>query len=186
MSLSRRSALLALAALPAACASPNPNLYVLASVPGTTHRGAPRTIVLRSIAIAHYLERSQIVRSSEGYRMDVLSNDWWGEPLDAMLSRILVGDLNQRLPGSTVYADSGAISMPSDATVEINLQRFDVDRDGAVLLAAQIAVDGKGMVSRGVTITVRPADTTTQALVAAMSIATGQLADTAAGMLAGA
>jgi N-acetylglutamate synthase/N-acetylornithine aminotransferase len=76
--------------------------------------------------------------------------------------------------------------MPSDATVEINLQRFDVDRDGAVLLAAQIAVDGKGMVSRGVTITVRPADTTTQALVAAMSIATGQLADTAAGMLAGA
>ena len=64
--------------------------------------------------------------------MDVLSNDWWGEPLDAMLSRILVGDLNQRLPGSTVYADSGAISMPSDATVEINLQRFDVDRDGAL------------------------------------------------------
>ncbi len=56
------------------------------------------SIDLRAIAIAHYLERSQIVRSSEGYRMDVLSNEWWGEPLDTMMGRILVQELNQRLP----------------------------------------------------------------------------------------
>jgi uncharacterized protein len=184
MNLSRRSALLALAALPAACSSPNPDLYVLASLPGATHAGAPRVIVLRGIAIPHYLERSQIVRSSEGYRIDVLSNEWWGEPLDAMLTRILVQELNQRLPGSTVYGDSGAISTPAAATVEINLQRFDLGRDGALLLAAQIAVDGKGTTSRGVTFTVRPADGTTRALVAAMSAATAQLADAIAGMLA--
>ena len=184
MALSRRSALLALAALPAACSSPNPDLYVLAAVPGATHAGAPRVIVLRAIAIARYLERSQIVRSSEGYRIDVLSNEWWGEPLDAMLSRILVQELNQRLPGSTVYADSGAISASAVATVEINLQRFDLNRDGALLLAAQIAVDGKRAASRGAAFTVRPADGTTRALVAAMSVATAQLADAIAGMLA--
>lgn len=183
MNLSRRFALLALAALPSACASPNPTLYVLASVPGATLSGAPRIVQLRAIGIPHYLERSQIVRSSEGYRMDVLSNEWWGEPLDAMMGRILVEELNQRLPGSTVYGDAGAISTPPDATVEINLQRFDLDRDGAVLLAAQIAVDGRRIASRGVRFTVRPADTTTGALVAAMSAATGQLADTVAGML---
>jgi hypothetical protein len=177
--------MLALATLPAACTSPNPKLYVLAPQPGATHPGAPRVIALRAIAIAHYLERSQIVRSSEGYRMDVLSNEWWGEPLDAMMSRILVQELNQRLPGSTVYGDSGAISTPADATVEINLQRFDLDRDGAVLLAAQIAVEGRRTASRGVSFTVRPADATTQALVAAMSAATAQLADAIAGMLAG-
>ena len=91
--------------------------------------GAPAPSRLRAIAIAHYLERSQIVRSSEGYRMDVLSNEWWGEPLDTMISRILVQELNQRLPGSTVYADNGAISTPPDATVEINLQRLDLDRE---------------------------------------------------------
>ena len=184
MTLSRRSALLAVTALPAACASPNPELYVLAAIPGATHAGAPRVIVLRAIAIAHYLERSQIVRSSEGYRIDVLSNQWWGEPLDAMLSRILVQELNQRLPGSTVYGDSGAISTPAAATVEINLLRFDLDRDGNLLLAAQIAVDGKGIRSRGVRFTVRPADATTRALVAAMSSATAELADAIAGMLA--
>jgi uncharacterized lipoprotein YmbA len=196
--LSRRLVLLTLAALPAACTSPNPTLYVLAPVPGTPQadppragRGGarnpagPRIVALRAISIPHYLERSQIVRSSEGYRMDVLANEWWGEPLDAMLSRILVQELNQRLPGSTVYGDSGAISTTPDVTVEINLQRFDLNRDGAALLAAQVAVEGKTTVSRGVAFTVRPPDGTTQALVAALSTATGQLADSVAGMVAG-
>ena len=184
MNLSRRFALLALATLPAACTSPNPKLYVLASVPGKTHAGAPHIIVLHAVATAHYLERSQIVRSSEGYRMDVLSNEWWGEPLGSMMSRILVEELSQRLPGSMIYADNGAISTPPDATVEINLQRFDLDRDGAVLLAAQIAVGGKRTLSRSVAFTARPADATTQALVEAMSTTTAQLADAVAGMLA--
>ena len=186
MSLSRAvAALLALAALPSACSLPQPDcLYVLAPIQGVTLAGAPRIVQLRAIAIAHYLERSQIVRSSEGYRLDVLSNEWWGEPLDTMMGRILVQELDQRLPGSTVYTDSGAIATPPDSTMEINLQRFDLDREGDVLLAAQIAVDGKRTASRGVTFTVRPPDATTGALVAAMSAAVGQLADTVAGMLA--
>jgi uncharacterized protein len=183
--LSRRGGLLALAAVLASCSSPNPKLYTLAMLPGKTHHGAPSVVDLRAIAIAHYLERSQIVRSSEGYRLEVLSNEWWGEPLDTMMGRILAEELNQRLPGSTVYTDSGAISTPADATVEINLQRFDLDRDGAVLLAAQIAVEGKRSASRAVALKDRPEDGTTQALVAAMSVAVAQLADTIAEMLAG-
>jgi uncharacterized lipoprotein YmbA len=185
MNRSRRFVLLALATLPAACASPDPALYVLAPVTGETHAAAPHVVQLRAIAIPHYLERNQIVRSSEGYRMDVLANEWWGEPVNAMMSRILVEELSQRLPGSVVYGESGAISTPPDATVEINLQRLDLDRDGAVLLAAQIAVDATGTASRGVAFTVHPADGTTKALVAAMSSATAQLADSVAGMLAG-
>ena len=98
-------------------------------MPGAARQaGAPRVIELRAIAIARYLERSQIVRSSEDYRLDVMGNDWWGEPLDAMMSRVLVQELNQRLPGSTVFGENGAISTPPDATVEINMQRFDLDR----------------------------------------------------------
>jgi uncharacterized lipoprotein YmbA len=186
MTLIRRVVLVVLAGLPAACTSPNPSLYVLAPVPGATHAAAPHIVALRAIAIPHYLERSQIVRSSEGYQMEmeVLSNEWWGEPLDTLMSRILVQELNERLPGSTVYGDSGAISTPPDATVEINLQRLDLNRDGVVLLAAQIAVDGKGVASRDVSFTVRPADGTTRALVAAMSTATAQLADVVAEMVA--
>jgi uncharacterized lipoprotein YmbA len=184
MNVSRRLALLALAAVPVACASPNPTLYVLAPVPGATRNSAPRTMALRAIAIAHYLERSQIVRSSEGYRMDILSNEWWGEPLDTMISRILVQELNQRLPGSTIYSDNGAISTPPDATVEINLQRLDLNSQGELVMSSQVAVDGRVSVSRGVSFTIRPATAATQALVAAMSEATGRLADTIAVMLA--
>ncbi len=181
--LSRRSALL-LAALPAACASPNPTLYVLAPVPGVVRAGAAHNIALRGISLARYLERSQIVSSSEGYRLAVLSNEWWGEPLDALINRILVQELTQRLPASVVYADNGAISIPPDATVEINVQRFDLDRASALLLQAQVAVSGRAPTSRGVALTVMPADATTAALVAAMSTAIGQLADVVAGALA--
>lgn len=182
--LSRRGGLLLLAALPAACASPNPTLYVLAPVPGVVRAGAAHNIALRGISLARYLERSQIVRSSEGYRLAVLSNEWWGEPLDALINRILVQELTQRLPASVVYADNGAISIPPDATVEINVQRFDLDRAGALLLQAQVAVSGRAPTSRGVALTVMPADATTAALVAAMSTAIGQLADVVAGALA--
>lgn len=183
MKLSRRFALLSLAALPAACSSPNPNLYALAAEPGPARTGAPKVIRLRAPSIPHYLERSQIVRSSEGFRMDVLSNDWWGEPVDSMLGRILADDLNQRLTGSIVYGDSGAISTPPDATVEVNLQRFDLDRDGMALLVAQIAVDGPRHGTRGVRFAVRPADPSTASLVAALSHATAELADAIAGMV---
>jgi uncharacterized protein len=181
--LSRRRALVALAALPAACSSPNPTLYVLAPISGPTQSRAPKVIVLRAIAIAHYLERSQIVRSSEGYRMDVISNEWWGEPLDTMMSRVLVQELNQRLAGSTVYADSGAISTPANATVEINMQRLDLDHQGALMLIAQVAVEGRRSETRGVSFAVQPADASTRALVAAMSQAVARLADAIAAML---
>ena len=101
-----------------------------------------------------------------------------------MMMRVLVLDLTQRLPGSVVYGDTGAITTPPDATVEVNVQRFDVDRDGAVLLAAQVAIEGGAGAARGASLTVRPADGSTQALVGAMSTATARLADVIAAMLA--
>ena len=88
--MTRFRAMLLLALLPMACASPNPSLYTLSVIPGAPQAGAPKTIELRSIALARYLERSQIVLSSEDFRLDVLNNEWWGEPLDAMLGRVLV------------------------------------------------------------------------------------------------
>ena len=98
-----RLAVLALAAVLAACSSPSPVLYTIAPVPGRVQTGGPKVIALQQISTARFLERSQIVRSSENYRLDVMSNDWWGEPLGAMLSRVLIEELGQRLPQSTVF-----------------------------------------------------------------------------------
>jgi uncharacterized protein len=169
----------------AACASPNPVLYTIAPVQGPAQTSPPLIVKLRTISLARFLERPNIVRSSEDYRLDVMSNDWWGEPLGAMLSRILVTELQQRLPGSTVFPESGAISANPNVTVEINIQRLDEDAAGQLILAAQISVSGRRMDTQTVRFAVAPPDATTTGFASAVSTAVGQLADTIAGMVAG-
>src|SRR5271165_69862 len=91
----RTLAAFGLAAALVACASPNPRLYSIAPVAGPPLTGGPKVIALQRIGLARYLERLQIVRSSENYRLEVASDDWWGEPLSAMLGRVLVEELGQ-------------------------------------------------------------------------------------------
>jgi uncharacterized protein len=177
----------ALLAAQVACSSPNPNLYTIAPVSGAAVSGAPKAIELRQIGLARYLERSQIVRSSENYRLDVMANDWWGEPLGAMLSRVLVEELSQRLPDSTVYAETGAVSVSPDATVELNVSRLDDNASGTLVLQAQAAVALKGRgepVMRSFRFELPPSDSNVAGQVAAISVAVGQLADGLATLLA--
>ena len=184
MPLSRRHALALIALLPAACTSPNPTLYTLATVPGPTHAHAPRLIKLRDVSLPHYLERSEIVRSTENYRLVVLPNDWWGESLSSMMNRVLVQDLSQRLPNSSVVSEIGAISGTPNATVGINVLRFDADQTGNVVLEAEIAITGHPAANRRVHLAAPLRGSTTSALVSAMSGTVGKLADAVAEMLA--
>jgi hypothetical protein len=145
-------------------------------------------VVLRTIGVANYLARRQIVRSSEYYRIDVLDNDWWGEPLDTMLGRVLVQELGERLPRSHVYEATGAVTATPDASIEVELQRLDMDGSGQLLLIAQAAVSfataRTPVVRRGFRIAVTPPSTSVAGQVGATSTAMGQLADGIAGMLA--
>src|SRR5215471_16626580 len=138
-----RLAVLAVAVALGACSSPNPVLYTIAPVQGRVQSTGPNVIALQQISMPRYLERSEIVRSSENYRLDVMSNDWWGEPLGAMLSRVLIEELSQRLPQSTVFSESGAVTASPDATIELNMQRLDEDASGNLVLQAQASVDFK-------------------------------------------
>lgn len=183
-------AILALAAALTACSSPSPVLYTIAPVPGRVQAGGPpggpKVIALQQISTARFLERSEIVRSSENYRLDVMSNDWWGEPLGAMLSRVLVEELGQRLPQSTVFAESGAVSASPDATIELNLQRLDEDAAGDLVLQAQASVSFKGrpgQALRNFRFVVTPPAPGVQGEVTAISMAVGQLADGISSML---
>ena len=181
-----RLAALAMAALLAACSSPDPVLYTLAPASGAVHSGGPRVVLLQQIAIAHFLERSQIVRSSENYRLEVMSNDWWGEPLGAMLSRVLIEELSQRLPQSTVIAENGAVSARPDVTIELNVQRLDEDAAGNVILQAQVAVRFTRQTQptlRSFQYSVPPTAPGVPGEVAAISAAVGRLADGIAAML---
>jgi uncharacterized protein len=181
----RIAVVLSIAAL-FACSSPSPNLYTIAPVQGPAKTGGPKVIVLRQIGLARYLERSQIVVSSENYRLDILPNDWWGEPLGAMLSRVLIDELSQRLPQSAVLGENGGVSTEADATIELNLGRLDEDAAGNLVLQAQTGVTFKGRpatVLRSFRIVVTPQAPGVQSEVAAISAALGQMADGLAAVL---
>src|SRR6516164_8213493 len=183
--IAMRRAALVLAAVLTACSSPSPVLYTIAPVQGQVQTAAPKVIALQQVSIARYLERSEIVRSSENYRLDVMSNDWWGEPLSAMLARVLIEELGQRLPQSTVIGESGAVSASPDATVELNVQRLDEDAAGNLILQAQASVSFKGRpgtVLRNFRFVVTPPAAGIEGEVTAISTAVGQLADGLASM----
>ena len=184
----RRHALAAatLLILATGCSSPNPALYTIAPIPGEPRGPGPKVVVLQSISLARYLERSEIVRSSENYRLDVMNNDWWGEPLPSMLSRVLTEELSQRLPQSTILSSGGAVSVSPDATIEINVQRLDEDAAGRLVLLAQASVDFKGRktpIVRNFRFIQTPPVQGVAGEVAAISTAVGQLADGLTSML---
>ncbi len=182
-----RLAAFGLAAALTACSSPSPVLYTIAPVQGPVQTGGPKVVVLQQIGTARFLERSQIVRSSENYRLDVMSNDWWGEPLSAMLSRVLIEELSERLPQTSVLGETGAVTASPDATIELNIQRLDEDASGNLVLQAQASVSFKGRPGstlRSFRFVVTPAAPGVQGEVAAISTAVGQLADGLASLLA--
>lgn len=183
-----------LLALLAGCASPQPNFYTLASIPGVARptEAQPtvaRAVELRRIGLAGYLDRPEIVRDNGNYQVNFHDTDRWAEPLGTLIERVFTEDLVERLPGTSVYSESGAISTDPDLVVEIDVQRLDPIAGQAVLLA-QIAVrPGREKASRTaraetVRLTV-PAGTTTRDLAAAESALLGQLADAVAARVAG-
>lgn len=171
----------------ASCASPNPMYYVLAAVPGTPLPIGARSIELRRVAVPGYLDRSEIVHSTADYRVQVSDRERWGEPVADMVDRVFTEDLVQRLPGASVFTESGAISTRPDLVVEVDLLRLDAGAGGGVVLEAQVAVrrDAGDRPARVQTIRLEanPASASTRDLVATESALLGQLADRVAGQL---
>ena len=186
--MKRRALLLAPFILGVArCASPDPAIYTLRAVPGQPLGGGPVAVKIARPGLAGYLDRPEIVRDSSVSRLTLNSGERWGEPLGDMVGRVLALDLAQRLPGSSVFTEAGTISVDAAATVELDIQRFDLGTDGSVILLAQLAVEqGRShdpAYTRSLNFTVPTPDRGTPAVVAAMSQALGQLADAVSGML---
>jgi uncharacterized protein len=172
------AALLALA--PGCAATPPPKLYTLAPRPGTTTPRSPRSVMVRTVELAKYLDRPQIVRYGTPYELEVSEFERWGEGMRDMVTRVLVENLSMRLPSSQVFAGSGPLTMAADATVETEINRFDADPDGAVVLAARWIVQSerkKAARLQSERIRVAAASPGTASLVAAMSDALAHLGD---------
>lgn len=182
----RRFLALSLPIFAASCSSTDPALYTLTIKQGPVLQGGPPIVQLRGIGLASYLDRREIVRSSDGSRLDVAYNNWWGEPLGAMLARVLVVGLQQRLPNSTIYNENGAISTDPNAILAVNIQRLDVDQSGTLQLLAQAAVEfnrPRKSAARTFSISKPVPAPTIAGHVAAASDAVGELADGIAALL---
>lgn len=184
----RRLLLLAPAGLVLArCASPEPAVYTMRAVPGAAQAGGPSAVKIARPGLAGYLDRPEIVRDASANRLAVNSAERWGEPLGDLIGRVLAVDVSQRLPGSSVFTEAGSISVDADATVELDIQRFDLDVGGAVVLLAQVAVragrNRDTATTRSLRFSASPAGKSTSDLVTAMSGLVGQLADAIADLL---
>lgn len=172
----------------AGCASPDPVLYRLTPVPGPERRGAPALIELRQLGLPGYLDRPQLIRAAAESRLEVVGGARWGEPLGDLAGRILAEDLMQRLPGSSVFTETGTLRGEPGLTIEVEVQRFESGPDPVVHLLAQVALRTPGRRNsraQVVRLEVPVSGAGTGGIVAAMSAALGQLADAIAGLAAG-
>ena len=162
-----RRLVMAMVVVVAGCASPPTDLFTLAAVPGPAVTSSTHSVELRRIGLAGYLDRPGIVRSNAQYRLQVSDLDRWGEPLGGMVAR--------------VFTEAGAISTQPDVVLELDIQRFDADATGDVVLLAQAAVrhdaGNRPATARIWRLSQHLPSDSTRDLVATMSAVLGQLAD---------
>jgi uncharacterized lipoprotein YmbA len=163
------------------CASPNPDFYTLQPVSGAVIAAPAQSIELRRPGLAGYLDRSDVVLKSADYHINVNSQSRWAEPMGDMIGRVLAEDLSQRLPASSVFNESGAITADPSLRVEIDVQRFDLGADGQVTLTAETALEsGRGhlpLKTHHIMLQAAPVGPGPANLAATMSSLLGQLAD---------
>ncbi|ACI51104.1 protein of unknown function DUF330 [Gluconacetobacter diazotrophicus PA1 5] len=179
------------AAGPLGACSSDPAFYALAPWPGAAQGGAPMVIEVRTPNVAVSLDRDRIVRSDGDYRVRLADGAAWSESLPGMIAHVLTADLQQRLPGSTVFAQNDAVAAPAQAAVELTVTRFARDAAGQAVLGGSLAVHrvGTGGAGEGgaassvLALALSPQGSDTGSLVAALSTLLGQVADQAAAQL---
>jgi uncharacterized lipoprotein YmbA len=166
-----------LAGLVACSSSPQPRLFTLASRQGPPAEQFSGTIAVKPVDFPKYLDRPQLVRYADPYELKTSEFDRWGEGMPEMLTRVLINDLQSRWPRSHVVEASGPLTVPSDATIEVDISRFEAEPAGTVVLTAQWVLqrEGKKAQVRSEQIRIDAAANDPNDLVAAMSDAVGQL-----------
>ena len=120
--------------------------YVLTENPVPASRtpttSATRTIALGAVQLPAALDRPQMARRVGSDEISYAEYERWAEPLDEMVRRVLIVDLDSRLaPGMTLIENRAA--SPASLTISVDILRFDADATGLVKLDARWEMLGR-------------------------------------------
>lgn len=144
LSYRRAATVLGLCAGLAACGtSPESNYYLLTPSSGTppagTGEGLPGggVMIVDEATVAPYLDRTQMVRRLDEWRVGVDEFEVWAEPIGDVVTAHLVDALGARYGGDSVMTATSARGLVADFRAGTDLLRFDVDAANRVTLDAR-------------------------------------------------
>jgi uncharacterized lipoprotein YmbA len=180
-------ATLAFVCLSAACSilAPHPDLsrfFVLRPVAGAKQatEGARRiTLGLGPVVLPGYLTRPQIVRRSGQNELRVSQTEVWAEPLERNFARVVAEDLGEFVGTVTIVQIPSFTPIEIDYQIPIQVLRFEADEHGTVFLEARWAIrrprEKQLVHSAESSFSETAADSSTEAVVAAMGQAAAKL-----------
>ena len=120
--------------------------YVLTENPAAASRATgispATTIALGAVQLPAALDRPQIARRLNSDEISYSEYDRWAGPLDEMVRRVLIADLDGRLAPGMILIENNPTSQAS-RTIAVDILRFDADATGLVTLKARWELLGR-------------------------------------------
>ena len=131
-----------LAAVLSSCATSPPVRYYSLQPVAASAGDAPgaKVVGLGPLRVPEYLRRSQMVTRGPGSEIEVHDNARWAEPVDKAIHRVVAANVDSQLDGVVVVAYPYLETVPVDFVVLGQVDRFDADASGEVMLQVQWAV----------------------------------------------
>jgi uncharacterized protein len=108
----------------------------------TAKLGPATTIALGAVRLPPALDRPQMARRLGCDEISYSEFDRWAGPLDEMVRRVLIADLDGRLPFGLILIENDTTN-PARLTISVDILRFDADATGIVQLYARWEVLGR-------------------------------------------
>lgn len=127
-------------------ASEHSRFYVLTENPTVLARATvdppTTTVALGAVRLPAALNRPQMARRLDSHEISYSEYDRWAGPLDDMVRRVLIADLDGRLAPDMILIENNPTSQAS-RTIAVDILRFDADATGLVTLKARWELLGR-------------------------------------------
>src|ERR1700730_8161612 len=127
-------------------ASEHSRFYVLTENPTVLARATvdppTTTVALGAVRLPAALNRPQMARGLASHEISYSEYDRWAGPLEDMVRRVLIADLDGRLAPNMVLIEDNP-SSPASLALAVDVIRFDADAAGLVALNARWEILGR-------------------------------------------